>query len=60
MNDFCFISPVCSVQSSFQERGVVVRFSVKLAVLDEGGHDGVADVTIQGKTHFGLASFGLE
>jgi hypothetical protein len=48
------------VQSSFQERGVVVCFCVKLAVLDEGGHDGVADVTIQGKTHFRLASFGLQ
>ena len=43
--------PVGRVQGCLQQRRVVVGLSVEPGVLDEGRHDGVANVTIQGKAH---------
>ncbi len=48
------------MEGGLQQRGVVVRLGVELAVLDEGRHDGVADVAVQSQTHLRLATLRLK
>ncbi len=48
------------MEGGLQQGGVVVRLGVEFAVLDEGRHDGVADVAVQSQAHLRLAALRLK